>query len=133
VANGKLANKRCRRLSIEQGLIGVGIGEELGMLLARRSLSFIGLRTSLSNARPPFIAAIARRHYAATAPGPEPKLHPLSGPIPGELDARFGDLPPWTVPVVNRNNLTETPVVPYDDKQARRYYGEPVFPNTQAY
>ena len=72
--------------------------------------------------------AISRRCFAAKAVGPEPKLNPLSGPIPGELDPRFGDLPPWTVPEINRQNLTETPVVPYYDQQARRYYGEPVLP-----
>ena len=50
----------------------------------------------------------------------------MSPPIPGELDPRFGDLPPWNVPVINRQTLTETPVEPYFDQQNRRYFGEPV-------
>jgi len=70
--------------------------------------------------------AISRRGYAAKAHGPEPKLDPLSPPIPGELDPRFGDLPWWNVPEINRQTLTETPVEPYYDVQNRRYYGEPV-------
>ena len=74
------------------------------------------------------VVAISRRYYAAKAHGPEPKLDPLSPPIPGELDPRFGDLPPWNVPAINRQTLTETPVEPYYDVQNRRYFGEPVSP-----
>jgi len=94
----------------------------------------LGLRISKSlarqfvrnNSRPSVLLSVAQRHYAAKAAGPEPKLHPLSGPIGDELDPRFGDLPPWNIPVINRQNLTETPAVPYDDPQNRRYWNEPV-------
>ena len=80
--------------------------------------------------RPAVAIAISLRQYAAKAHGPDPKLDPLSPPIPGELDPRFSDLPPWTVPPVNRQTLTETPVEPYFDVQNRRYFGEPVlFPS----
>ncbi len=82
----------------------------------------------VNSTRQSTVFGLSRRCYAAQAPGPQPKLHPLSGPIAGELDPRFGDLPPWTVPEINRQNLTETPVVPYYDQQARRYFGEPVIP-----
>lgn len=70
------------------------------------------------------VFSITLRYYAKDVR--QPKLDPLSEPIPGELDPRFGDLPWWNVPVVNRQNLTETPVQPYYDQQGRRYYGEPV-------
>ena len=96
------------------------------MMLSRRLL--IARLPFVSTRQPsifPIAVAIAGRGYA-TAPGPQPKLHPLSPPIPGELDPRFGDLPDWTVPKINRQNLTETPVDPYYDQQNRRYFGEPV-------
>ena len=98
------------------------------MILSRRILASATRHPILSNCTRQSVpvVAISRRYYAAKAVGPEPKLHPLSEPIPGELDPRFGDLPPWTVPEVNRQNLTETPVEPYYDVQGRRYYGEPV-------
>ena len=96
------------------------------MLLGRRIGSFAA-RQFIHNTTYQFIAIfpISGRFYAK-AVAPEPKLDPLSEPIPGELDPRFSDLPPWNVPVVNRQNLTETPVQPYYDQQGRRYYGEPV-------
>jgi hypothetical protein len=87
---------------------------------------FIHPPSSLSSSSSIAAIAVSRRYYAAKAHGPEPKLDPLSPPIPGELDPRFGDLPPWNVPEVNRQNLTETPLEPYYDVQNRRYYGEPV-------
>ena len=87
---------------------------------------FIHPPSSLSSSSSIASIAVSRRDYAAKAHGPEPKLDPLSPPIPGELDPRFGDLPPWNVPEVNRQNLTETPVEPYYDVQNRRYFGEPV-------
>jgi NADH dehydrogenase (ubiquinone) 1 beta subcomplex subunit 8 len=71
------------------------------------------------------------RHYAAAAKEPDipldqrPLDHRGSHVFP-ELDPRESDLPPWTVPPINRQTLTETPVVPYYDQQYRRYYGEPV-------
>jgi len=88
--------------------------------LGRRILS------SLTVCRPLKRQSVVLSRYFAKAHAPEPKLHPLSRPIPGELDPRFGDLPDWSVPVVNRQNLTETPVEPYYDQQGRRYYGEPL-------
>jgi len=97
-------------------------------MLGRRILASTARPSLLNNARQSTLVAFSRRCYAAKAVGPEPKLHPLSGPIPGELDPRFSDLPPWTVPEINRQTLTETPVVPYYDQQGRRYYGEPVCP-----
>jgi len=97
------------------------LGRRLVTSSARLSSTFIPRQSSFL----PIPLAIVRRGYATTT-GPEPKLHPLSPPIPGELDPRFSDYPPWTVPEVNRQNLTETPVEPYYDQQNRRYFGEPV-------
>jgi hypothetical protein len=91
-------------------------------MLGRRFLRAAVCRPQFS--LPSSLSVGAVRQYAKAAP--EPKLHPLSRPIPGELDPRFGDMPQWTVPVVNRQNLTETPAVKYYDQQGRRYYGEPV-------
>jgi hypothetical protein len=98
------------------------------LLPSSRRIATCAVRQFLHPPSSSSIAAIAisRRYYAAKAHGPEPKLDPLSAPIPGELDPRFGDLPPWNVPVINRQSLTETPVEPYFDVQNRRYYGEPV-------
>jgi len=87
---------------------------------------FIHPPSSLQSSSSIASIAVSRRYYAAKAHGPEPKLDPLSPPIPGELDPRFGDLPPWNVPEVNRQNMTETPVQPYYDTQNRRYFGEPL-------
>jgi hypothetical protein len=102
---------------------------ETTTMLGRRALgSSARIPSVFAPHRPsvlPITSAIARRGYA-TAPGPEPKLNPLSPPIPGELDPRFSDLPAWTVPAINRQKLTETPVEPYYDQQNRRYFGEPV-------
>lgn len=97
-------------------------------MLGRRTLASTARLSLLNGTRQFPVIAISRRCYAAKVAGPEPKLNPLSGPIAGELDPRFGDLPPWTVPEINRQTLTEKPVVPYYDQQARRYYGEPVLP-----
>ena len=99
-------------------------------MLSRRILASTARLPLLNSTRQFPVIAVARRCYAAKAAGPEPKLHPLSGPIPGELDPRFGDLPQWTVPEINRQTLTEVPVVPYYDQQQRRYYGEPVSPSS---
>ena len=82
-----------------------------------------------SNTQSAIVFPISRRFYGKATATP-PKLDPLSEPFPGELDPRFGDLPPWNVPVINRQNLTETPAQPYFDQQARRYYSEPVHPNS---
>jgi len=90
-----------------------------GQLVAPWARQFI-VRPRLFN-----IASITVRRYASHAE-PGPKLNPLDPQIPGELDPRFSELPPWTVPVVNRQDITETPVQPYYDVQNRRYYGEPV-------
>jgi len=98
-------------------------------MLGRRILtSTARLRSGLPHPQPsviPIALAITRRGYAAAAP--EPKLDPLAPPIPGEMDPRFSEIPPWTVPAIERQNLTETPVEPYYDQQNRRYYGEPVY------
>ena len=94
-------------------------------MLGRRILTSTVHQSITFNTRQSAVLAISRRCYAQAA-GPEPKLHPLSGPILGELDPRFGDLPDWNVPEINRQKLTETPVEPYYDQQARRYYAEPV-------
>jgi hypothetical protein len=97
-------------------------------MLGRRILTSTLRQSIIYNAHhQSAVMAVSRRSYAQAA-GPEPKLHPLSGPILGELDPRFGDLPDWNVPEINRQQLTETPVEPYYDQQARRYYGEPVYP-----
>jgi hypothetical protein len=95
------------------------------MLLSKRITSSVARHFIHNVHQSPIVIAITRRYYAKDV-GSQPKLHPLSEPIPGELDPRFGDLPWWNVPVVNRQNLTETPVQPYYDQQGRRYYGEPV-------
>jgi hypothetical protein len=42
-------------------------------------------------------------------------------------------MPDWSVPEINRQQLTETPVEPYYDQQARRYYAEPVIPVISLY
>ena len=97
-------------------------------MLGRRLLASSARLHLLNSTRQSALVAVSRRCYAAKAAGPEPKLNPLSGPIPGELDPRFSDLPPWTVPEINRQTLTETPLAPYYDPQGRRYYGEPVLP-----
>jgi len=95
-------------------------------MFCRRISTSLARQFIRNNARQPITIALINRAYASKAPGSEPKLHPLSGPIPGELDPRFGDLPDWNVPAINRQDLTETPAEPYDDKQGRRYYNEPV-------
>jgi hypothetical protein len=95
-------------------------------MLGRRILTSTLRQSIIYNAHQSTVMAASRRSYAHAA-GPEPKLHPLSGPILDELDPRFGDLPDWNVPEINRQQLTETPVEPYYDQQGRRYYGEPVF------
>jgi len=100
-------------------------------MLGRRILSSAVRRPVLGNHQSFVAGAVARRCYAKAA-APEPKLHPLSEPIPGELDPRFGDMPQWTVPEVNRQNLTEVPVEPYYDQQGRRYYGEPLSEQDEA-
>lgn len=98
------------------------------MSMLSRRIAISATRQFTQIPRQPILSAVAfpRRYYAAHASDSEPKLHPLSEPIPGELDPRFGDLPPWNVPAINRQRLTEIPVEPYYDKQGRRYYGEPV-------
>ena len=97
----------------------------LGQRIATSMITRQFTRNAVAFHTPVMVVAIRSRPYAK-AVGPQPKLDPLSGPIGDELDPRFGDLPPWKVPVINRQNLTETPAVPYYDKQGRRYYGEPV-------
>jgi hypothetical protein len=94
-------------------------------MLGRRILTSAVRQSVRYNTRQSLVFTAARRCYAHA---PEPKLDPLSGPIPGELDPRFGDMPDWSVPEINRQQLTETPVEPYYDQQARRYYAEPVIP-----
>jgi len=101
------------------------------MLTSRRLASSSVARQFILNTTRQSIRSsipISRRFYAKAAP--QPKLDPLSEPIPGELDPRFGDLPPWNVPAINRQTLTETPAQPYFDQQGRRYFGEPVPPAT---
>ena len=85
--------------------------------------SFI-FRNSLHPKSSIVISIAHRRHYASEPP--PPKLHPLSKPTPDDMDPRYSDIPDWTVPPINQQDLTETPVEPYYDKQTRRYYGEPV-------
>jgi hypothetical protein len=99
------------------------------MLPSRRIASSTACQFIHNTARQSSLVSIpiSRRFYAAVV-GPQPKLDPLSEPIPGELDPRFSDLPPWNVPPVNRQTLTETPAQPYYDQQGRRYFGEPVTP-----
>lgn len=95
------------------------------MLPSRRIVSSVA-RQFIHNTRQfPIVIPISRRSYAKDV-GPQPKLDPLSEPLPGELDPRFDDLPWWNVPPINRQELTETPVEPYFDQQGRRYFGEPV-------
>ena len=99
------------------------------MLPSRRIASSVARQLIHNTARQSFLISIPiPRRFYAKAVDPQPKLDPLSEPIPGELDPRFSDLPPWNVPVVNRQNLTETPAQPYYDQQGRRYFGEPVTP-----
>ena len=99
------------------------------MLPSRRIASSVARQLIHNTARQSFLISIPiPRRFYAKAVDPQPKLDPLSEPIPGELDPRFSDLPPWNVPVVNRQNLTETPAQPYYDQQGRRYFGEPVIP-----
>ena len=101
----------------------------VNMLASRRIASSVARQFIHNTARQSILVTIpiSRRFYAK-AVDPQPKLDPLSEPIPGELDPRFSDLPPWNVPPINRQTLTETPAQPYFDHQGRRYFGEPVTP-----
>jgi hypothetical protein len=105
------------------------------MLSSRRASSVVRqfVRQFAYNSQQSSRLVTSRRPYdAADDASPKPKVDPRSGPLPlsgpllDELDPRFSDLPPWNVPPVNRQDLTETPAEPYYDQQARRYYGEPV-------